>query len=419
MLDLKFVRDNADLVRENCRLRRSPADIDSILELAERRHVATLTLQEIQRQQNETARQMKSAAPEERGQLIQRGKDLKAQAEKVQHDLDAAEQDVRAQLALVPNLTHPDSPRDQDKVIREVGDKPRFDFRPLDHVALCDKHGLADFESAARVTGSNFYYLTGDGALLELALVQYGVRLLVEEGFRPVLTPDLAREKILDGTGYIPRGPETQIYRIADSDLGLIATAEITLAGMFAEQTIDADRLPILLVGVSHCFRTEAGAAGRATRGLFRVHQFTKVEMFAFTRPEDSEAMHQRLLAIEERIFRGLEIPYRVLDIAGADLGGPAYRKYDVEAWMPGRGEQGEYGEVTSTSNCTDYQARRLQIRFKTPGQKGTQFVHMLNGTAVACGRAIIALLENHQQPDGRIRIPPALVPYFGKNSIG
>jgi seryl-tRNA synthetase len=223
----------------------------------------------------------------------------------------------------------------------------------------------------------------------------------------------------LDGTGYIPRGPETQIYRISDTDLCLIATAEITLAGMFADQILDVEKLPMKFVGVSHCFRTEAGAHGKATRGLYRVHQFTKVEMFAFTTPEQSEETHQQMLGIEERIFQGLEVPYRVLDICASDLGGPAYRKFDLEAWMPGRGEAGEYGEVTSTSNCTDYQARRLNIRYKSPGQKGTKFVHMLNGTAIACSRAIIAVLENHQQPDGSIRVPASLAPWMGKDKIG
>ena len=233
-------------------------------------------------------------------------------------------------------------------------------------------------------------------------------------------TPDLARASILEGTGYIPRGAETQIYTVANTDLCLIATAEITLAGMYADEIIEVDDLPIRLAGLSHCFRTEAGAAGRATKGLYRVHQFTKVEMFEFTTPDQSEATHQRMLAAEEKIFQGLEVPYRVIDTSISDMGGPAYRKYDLEAWMPGRGESGEIGgAVASTSNCTDYQARRLNIRFKIPGQKGTQFVHMLNGTAIACGRAMIAILENHQQADGTVRVPSALVPFMGKEVIG
>jgi len=255
--------------------------------------------------------------------------------------------------------------------------------------------------------------------LLELALQRYAVELLRQEGFRLMATPDLARDTILEGTGFMPRGPETQIYSIAGSDLSLVATAEITLGGAYHERIFDAAELPLRLCGISHCFRTEAGAHGRATRGLYRVHQFTKVEMFAFTTPDQSEAMHETLLDLECRLFDGLGIPYRVIDTPSGDLGGPAYRKYDLEAWMPGRGEGGEWGEVTSTSNCTDYQARRLGIRFKTAGEKGTTFVHTLNGTAIAVSRGIVALLENHQQADGSVTIPPPLVPWMGKDRIG
>jgi seryl-tRNA synthetase len=231
-------------------------------------------------------------------------------------------------------------------------------------------------------------------------------------------TPDLARDTILEGTGFMPRGPETQIYSITGSDLSLVATAEITLGGAFHERIFEAEELPLKLCGISHCFRTEAGAHGKATRGLYRVHQFTKVEMFAFTLPGQSEDMHAHLLDLECRLFDGLGIPYRVIDTASGDLGGPAYRKFDLEAWMPGRGEKGEWGEVTSTSNCTDYQSRRLAIRHRTPGGKGTSFVHTLNGTAVAISRAIIAVLENHQNADGSVNVPEALVPWMGRKTI-
>ena len=219
-------------------------------------------------------------------------------------------------------------------------------------------------------------------------------------------TPDLARREILDGIGFNPRGESTQIYSIENSDLSLVATAEITLGGLLAGMTLEAEQLPLLYAGVSHCFRTEAGSAGRESRGLYRVHQFTKVEMFAFTRPEQSAEMHERFVSIEEKLYQQLEVPYQVADICTGDLGAPAYRKYDLEAWMPGRGK---WGEVTSTSNCTDYQARRLNIRFREKGQKGTRLVHMLNGTAVATSRTIIALIENGQQKDGSIRLPPCL----------
>jgi len=255
-----------------------------------------------------------------------------------------------------------------------------------------------------------------------LALVQYAMQALIRAGYTPVITPDLARVEVLEGIGFIPRdpNPETrQVYTIADTDLCLIATAEITLGGMHRDKVLDEKQLPQKYAGLSHCFRTEAGAPGRDTRGLYRVHQFTKVEMFAFCLPEQSEAIHRELLAIEEDIFRGLGLPYHVIDTCTGDLGGPAYRKYDLEAWMPGRGQGGEYGEVTSTSNCTDFQSRRLGIRYKSAGQKGTRFVHTLNGTAVACTRAILALLENYQQADGSVVIPEALRPWVGKERIG
>jgi seryl-tRNA synthetase len=420
VLDLKFIRENVDLVRANAEARRVPIQLDQLLTLAGERLRLVADVQEIQRQQNEVARLTKQTKSEdERASLIQKGRELKAELEAKNSLASKVEADTVELQRHIPNLTHPEVPRGEENIsLREVGKRPTFDFKPADHVALCERLGVADFEKAAKVTGSSFYYLKGDGVLLEQALINYAIRTLAAEGFTPVTTPDLARMSILEGTGYMPRGPETQIYSVANTDLCLIATAEITLAGMYADEIIEVDDLPIRLAGLSHCFRTEAGAAGRASKGLYRVHQFTKVEIFEFTTPDQSESAHQKLLAIEEKIFQGLEIPYRVIDTCVSDLGGPAYRKYDLEAWMPGRGEGGEWGEVTSTSNCTDYQARRLNIRFKVPGQKGTQFVHMLNGTAVATGRAMIALLENHQQGDGSVKIPSALVPFMGKERI-
>jgi seryl-tRNA synthetase len=255
--------------------------------------------------------------------------------------------------------------------------------------------------------------------LLDLALQQFAVTELVKRGFTPISTPDVAQTQILQGIGFMPRGPETQIYSIENTDLNLVATAEITLGGMLSDQILDADELPLKIVGISHCFRTEAGAAGRASKGLYRVHQFTKIEMFAFTLPEQSDAMHEELRQIECDLFDLLEIPYRVVDTATGDLGGPAYRKYDLEAWMPGRGDGGQWGEVTSTSNCTDYQARRLNVRFKHKAEKGTHFVHTLNGTAIAISRALIAILENNQRADGTIRVPSVLRPWVGADVIG
>ncbi len=288
----------------------------------------------------------------------------------------------------------------------------------LDHVELGEKLDLIDFEGGARIAGHGFYFLRNQAVLLELALQQFATQFLVSEGFVPVVTPDLAYTEILQGTGYIPRGPETQIYSIENTNLNLVATAEITLGGLMAGKVLDAEELPLKMCGISHCFRTEAGAAGRASRGLYRVHQFTKVEMFAFTLPEQSETMLDHLCDLECRLFDELKIPYRVVDTATGDLGGPAYRKFDLEAWMPGRGEGGEWGEVTSTSNCTDYQARRLNIRYKKKGAKGTDFVHTLNGTAIAISRALIAIMENYQQADGSFRVPEVLQRWVGAKVV-
>jgi seryl-tRNA synthetase len=336
-----------------------------------------------------------------------------------------AEADRDAALRLIPNLSHPDAPvgttAEDNKVLRTWGEPRKFDFPSKDHVALAEALDLVDFEAGARVAGQKFYFLKNEGALLEMALVQYAMSTLRGAGYTPFITPDVARAEVLEGIGFLPRDPDPnkrQIYSLEGTDLCLVATAEITLGGMHRDQVLDAARLPLRYVGLSHCFRTEAGAPGRDTRGLYRVHQFTKVEMFAFCLPEQSEALHQELLRIEEKIFQGLGLPYRVIDTCTGDLGGPAYRKFDLEAWMPGRGEGGEYGEVTSTSNCTDYQARRLGIRCKAPGGKGTRFVHTLNGTAVACTRAILAILENNQQADGSVVVPEVLRPWLGLERI-
>jgi seryl-tRNA synthetase len=284
-------------------------------------------------------------------------------------------------------------------------------------VQLGESLDLIDFDTATRVSGPKFYYLKNEAVLLELALERYALDILRKHGFTITITPDIAKEEVLVGIGFNPRGEESNIYTVEGTGTCLVGTAEITLGGYHAGKILDKASLPILLSGLSHCFRREAGGAGQYSKGLYRVHQFSKVEMFVYSLPEDSDRLHQMLLAIEEEIFQGLEIPYHVVDTCTGDLGAPAYRKFDIEAWMPGRGEHGEYGEVTSTSNCTDYQARRLNIRYKDEQGK-TQHVHLLNGTAIAISRAIVAILENFQQEDGSVRMPGKLVPYLGFDSI-
>lgn len=428
MLDLKYVLANAEAVRQNCRDRNVPKDVlddlERVLEIEGQRKGLLQSVETIRRRQNETAQATgKEKDPDKRAALVAEGKRLKSEVADSEETLRNLESELKARLGRVPNLTHPDAPvgtaEDESRELRKVGNPRTFDFTPRDHVELGKALDLIDFESGAKVTGHGFYFLKNDGALLDLALQQFAVRKLVGKGFTPIITPDLARNHILEGIGFTPRGTETQIYSVENSELSLIGTAEITLGGLHADEVLEESALPLKYVGISHCFRTEAGAAGRASKGLYRVHQFTKVEMFAFTLPEASDAMHAELLAIEEEIFTELGIPYRVLDICSGDLGGPAYRKFDIEAWMPGRGEAGEYGEVTSASDCTDYQARRLNIRYKPSGQKGTRFVYTLNGTAVALSRALIVILENFQRADGLIDVPEVLRPYLGKDTIG
>jgi seryl-tRNA synthetase len=314
-------------------------------------------------------------------------------------------------------MTHPDVPaggEDEGKVLEIIGGPPQFEFEPKDHLAIGADLNLLDFETAAEVTGQKFYYLINEGALLELALVNYAMMKLLSKGFTPYLTPDLARESILEAIGFNPRGEETQVYGVAGTDLCLVGTAEITLGGLLHDKILRKEEMPIRLAGFSHCFRTEAGAAGSHSRGLYRVHQFSKVEMFAFTAPEESERMHDEMREIEIEIFRELGLCFRVVDIAAGDLGGPAYRKFDLEAWMPSRNG---FGEVTSTSNCTDYQSRRLAIRYRDENNQ-TRFVHTLNGTAVAVPRAIVAILENYQQADGSVVIPEVLRPFMGGQQV-
>jgi seryl-tRNA synthetase len=423
MLDRKYIIQNPDDVSRNCERRGVSCDVQQIVSLETRRLEKLRLAEDLNRKANQTSKLIPKAKDDaERKQLIQQGKQLREQKEAAQREHDQLDVEIKQLQASIPNLTHPDVPTGGEQDAKELffskTPKPNFDFTPLDHVELGEKHDLFDFESGARVTGAGFYYLKNAAVRLDLALQQYAIGFLSQRGFTPITTPDLALTPILEGIGFTPRGPETQIYSIENTELNLVGTAEITLGGMMAGKTLSADELPIRLCGLSHCFRTEAGAAGRATKGLYRVHQFTKVEMFAFTLPDESDAVHDEMRELECEIFDSLEVPYRVIDTASGDLGGPAYRKFDLEAWMPGRGEGGQWGEVTSTSNCTDYQARRLNVRFKRAGQKGTEFVHTLNGTAVATGRAMIAILENHQRADGSVAIPELLQPWVGTDCL-
>jgi seryl-tRNA synthetase len=419
MLDLKFIRENADAVAENCRNRGVEADVGLVVELSERRSALIQELNDLKQRQNALAKSVKQAADdEERGRLIEESKALKQDVPAKETELHEVEERLRDEQLKIPNVTHPDSPIGKDDSenveIRRSGEPPEFDFEAKDHIELGQALGIIDFDAGAKVAGSKFYFLRGDAVLLEFGLIRYALDTLMRHDYEPTTTPDLARDEMLTGTGFIPRGEETQIYSVEDTELSMIATAEITLAGSLADEILPAADLPLRYAGVSHCFRTEAGSHGRASRGLYRVHQFTKVEMFAFAAPEQSESLHEEMVDIEEEIFSGLGIPFRVVDICTGDLGGAAYRKYDLEAWMPGRGD---YGEITSTSNTTDYQARRLKIRYRE-GESRPRLAHTLNGTAIAISRALIAILENYQREDGSVEIPEALIPYVGREVI-
>src|SRR5260370_16912737 len=427
MLDAQFIRDNLEAVKANCRNRNVKANPDQVVRIDSERKKLVQEAKVLQQRANEVPKLIpKEKDTAKKQELIQEGKRLREQVGALEKDVKRVEADLHAALMTIPNMTHPDAPvgttGEDNKVLRQWGEPRVFDFPAKDHVALAQSLDLVDFEAGAAVAGQKFYYLKNEAALLELALVQYAMNPLVREGYTPVITPDVARVEVLEGIGFIPRDPDPekrQIYSLADTDLCLIATAEITLGGMHRDQIFDELQLPLKYVGLSHFFRTEAPAPGPTTTGLYRFHHFTKVQMFAFCTPDQSEGLHQELLDIEEKIFQGLGLPYQVIDTCTGDLGGPAYRKFDLEAWMPGRGKGGEYGEVTSTSNCTDYQARRLNIRFKSPKHKGTRYVHTLNGTAVAVSRSILAILENYQQADGTVLIPEVLRPWFrGKERI-
>ena len=421
MLDRKFIANNPSQVKQNCANRGIEADIDRFVELEGLRKTVQAEADQLNRRANEVSKSIGRAKDQdEREARKEEGRRLREESSEARAKLDRVVEELGVIHAAIPNMSHPDAPIGADdkanlELSRGKTSVPTFDFEPLDHVQIGEQLDLIDFEAGARVAGAGFYFLKNELVLLDLALQRYALEVLIDEGFTPTTTPDLARNEILHGTGYIPRGPETQIYSIENTDLSLIATAEIPLGGLLAGVTVAAEDLPMKVCGISHCFRTEAGAAGRAGRGLYRVHQFTKIEMFAFTLPDDSQGMLDHLCELECRLFDGLGISYRVVDTATGDLGGPAYRKFDLEAWMPGRND---WGEVTSTSNCTDFQARRLNARYKVKGEKGTRFVHTLNGTAIAVSRALVAILENYQQADGSVIIPEVLRGVVGKERI-
>ncbi|MFA6864350.1 MAG: serine--tRNA ligase [Sphaerochaetaceae bacterium] len=422
MIDLKEIKSRHDEISANIKNRFMDVDLEHIEELQTKRAEILQKTEELRAARNANASKMKGKMDNETRQgLIAQGKELKVQIAEVEKELSEIEAEYFALGATIPNYANPSAPvgkEDKDNLaVKFFGEPTKFDFKPMDHVQLGEKLDLIDFDKGAKVSGAKSYYLKNKAVILQMAIERYAMDIVIKHGFTPFITPDVAKEEILKGIGFNPRGAESNIYTIEGTDTCLVGTAEITLGGYYQGEILDKKDLPIKMTGLSHCFRREAGGAGQYSKGLYRVHQFSKLEMFIICLPEQSDDFHAKLLAVEEEIFQGLGLPYRVVDTCTGDLGAPAYRKFDIEAWMPGRGDEGEYGEVTSTSNCTDYQSRSLQIRYRDDEGK-VQFVHMLNGTAVALSRAMVAILENYQTKDGSIKMPEALIPYTGFNEI-
>lgn len=422
MIDLKELKSRKDEISQNIKNRFMNVDLDSIIALQDKRASLLQKSEELRSQRNANASKMKGKLDASvRKELIEQGKSLKTEISDVEEKLKDTLEKYNQAIRTIPNYAHPEAPvgeEDKDNTAIKFYKEPtKLNFKALDHVQLGENLNILDFEKGTKVSGPKFYYVKNEGVILQMALERFATDILIKKGFTPFITPDVAKEEILNGIGFNPRGAESNIYTIENTDTCLVGTAEITLGGYYSNEIINKNDLPIKMSGLSHCFRREAGGAGQYSKGLYRVHQFSKLEMFVICLPEDSDKIHQQLLEIEEDIFSALDIPYRVVDTCTGDLGAPAYRKYDIEAWMPGRGDNGEYGEVTSTSNCTDYQSRSLQIRYKDENNK-KQYVHMLNGTAIALSRAIVAIMENYQNEDGSISIPKALIPYTNFDKI-
>lgn len=416
MIDLRRLRDDPDALRASQLARgEDPGLVDAVLAADERRRSALAEFETLRAQQKGLGRSVAKASGDERDTLLAHAKQLAESVKDAERRAGEAEQQAQALALDLSNLVDPSAPvgSEDDFVTLETVGSPRDfvaeGFEPRDHVELGRMLGAIDIERAAKVSGARFYYLTGVGAMLELALVNLAMTQAEADGFVPMLPPVLVRPEAMEGTGFLGQAAQN-VFHLADDDYYLVGTSEVPLAAYHSGEILDAESLPRRYAGFSTCFRREAGSHGRDTRGIIRVHQFDKVEMFSFCAPEDAAAEHLRLLEWERAFFDRLELPYRVIDVASQDLGASAVRKYDIEAWIP---TQGTYREVTSTSNCTEFQARRLGVRMRTDPGGATQPVATLNGTLVAVPRTIVALLENHQQADGSVRVPAALQPFL------
>ena len=416
MIDVKLLRENPELVRASQKARgESTSLVDDVVKADEVRRNAIVDFEALRAEQNLVSKSVGAAKGDEKSALLERAKALSIRVKEAEVKKSATEDSFKALALSLSNVVDPNAPiggEDDFKVIEAIGKIPKFDFEAKDHVELGKLLGAIDVERGAKVSGARFYYLTGPGALLELALVNFAIKLALKAGFVPVIPPVLVKPEAMEGTGFLGQAAEN-VFHLKEDDFYLVGTSEVPLAAYHMDEILDSNRLPLRYSGYSPCFRREAGSYGKDTRGIIRVHQFEKVEMFSFCRIEDAAAEHQRLLAWEKEFLDAMEIPYRVIDVATGDLGSSAIRKFDCEAWIP---TQGAYREVTSTSNCTDFQARRLNIR--TKGESGTSPVATLNGTLVAVPRMIVAILENHQQSDGSVNLPKALQSYLGTERL-
>ncbi|MFF7812524.1 serine--tRNA ligase [Streptomyces sp. NPDC007945] len=423
MIDLRLLREDPDRVRASQRARGEDVGlVDALLSADERRRSSGVRFDELRSEQKALGKLIPRATPEERAELLQRAEQLKTDVKAAEAEQNEADETARALLLQLGNIVHEDVPvgGEEDFVVLEthgtIRDFAAEGFEPKDHLELGEALGAIDVERGAKVSGSRFYYLTGVGALLELALVNAAIAQATEAGFIPMLTPALVRPRAMEGTGFLGQAAEN-VYHLEKDDYYLVGTSEVPLAAYHMDEIIDADKLPLRYAGFSPCFRREAGTYGKDTRGIFRVHQFDKVEMFSYVAPEDAENEHKRLLDWETQWLTSLELPFQVIDVATGDLGASASRKFDCEAWIP---TQGKYRELTSASNCDGFQARRLSVRMREEqgGKKTVQPLATLNGTLCAVPRTIVAILENHQLADGSVRVPEVLRPYLGGREV-
>jgi seryl-tRNA synthetase len=416
VIDLRVVREQPDRVRASQQLRgEDPAVVDALLAADERRRVAIARFEALRGTQKSLSKAIPKAAGEEKAALLDQAKDLAAAVKQAESDRDEADQTAQRLLLTLSNVVEDGVPaggEDDSVVLEHVGALPEFDFTPRDHLELGELLGAIDVERGAKVSGARFYYLTGVGAQLQLGMLNLAMAQAMAAGFVPVIPPVLVKPAAMEGTGFLGQAAEN-VYQLPDEDLYLVGTSEVPLAAYHKDEILDGERLPIRYAGWSSCFRREAGSYGKDTRGIIRVHQFDKVEMFSYCRPEDAAEEHRRLLAWEREMLGKIEVPYRIVDIAAGDLGASAARKYDCEAWVP---SQGRYREMTSTSNCTEFQARRLRVRYRGHDGKPT-YVATLNGT-LATTRWLVAILENHQRADGSVSVPAALRPHVGGREL-